>query len=315
VRRLAGKAALVTGASSGIGAATAELLAHEGADVALLARGPGIEAVARRVAGAGARPVAVHVDVGDREALEAAVEDASSQLGKLDVVVVGAGAAAFGRFDEMPPRDFDRCVDVTFRGAVDTIRAVLPELERSHGQLVMIGSAVDAVPLTLLSPYVAAKQALAAFVDTLRPELRASGSTIGISSVRPGPVASPFWRHVTNPGDATSADPPPLVSYSAESVARAVVACAIAPRPVVTVGGATVALQLASRLAGPLVERALALAARIGRASASPDSAPNALWEPSGDGDLTGGLRGRPSLVAAIRLRGSRPSRLPPGQR
>jgi NAD(P)-dependent dehydrogenase (short-subunit alcohol dehydrogenase family) len=311
VRRLAGRAALVTGASSGIGAAAAELLAGEGADVALLARGAGIDTVATRVASAGTRPLALRVDVTDRETLRAAVAEATSTLGKLDVVVVGAAAAAFGRFDEMPARDFDRCFEVCFRGAVDTIRAVLPELERSGGQLIVVGSAVDAVPLTLLSPYVAAKQALAAFLDTLRPELRASGSAIAISSVRPGPVDSPFWQHVTHPDDATPPELPPLTSYSAETVARAIVACAIEPRPVVTVGGSTVALHVASRLAGPLVERALAFGTRFARGRAGRHPTPNALWEPSGDGSVSGGIAGRPSLLTAVRLRGSRPGRLP----
>jgi NAD(P)-dependent dehydrogenase (short-subunit alcohol dehydrogenase family) len=311
VSRLAGKAALVTGASGGIGGAAAELLAREGADVALLARGPGIGEVAARIADAGGRAIQLHADVTDRAALEAAVEQALAQLGRLDVVVVGAGVGAFGRFDEMPARDFDRCFDVTFRGAVDTIRAVLPALEGSGGRLVVIGSAVDAIPLTLLSPYVAAKHALDGFLDTLRGELRASGSTISISEVRPGPVDSPFWRHLSHPDDVTPPQLPPLVSYTTESVARAVVACAIEPRRTVTVGGLTIALQLATRIAGPLVERGLALGSRLGRSLASADPAPNGLWESSGDGELEGGLGGRPSLLTAIRLRGSLPGRLP----
>ena len=309
--RLAGRAALVTGASGGIGGAAAELLAQEGADVALLARGPGIAAVAARIAAAGGRTVQLRADVTDREALEAAVEQAIAQLGKLDVVVVGAGVGAFGRFDEMPARDFDRCFDITFRGAVDTIRAVLPALERSGGRLVVIGSAVDTIPLTLLSPYVAAKHALDGFLDALRGELRGSGSAISISAVRPGPVDSPFWRHLTHPDGATPPELPPLVSYTTESVARAVVACAIEPRRTVTVGGLTLVLQVATRLAKPLVERGLALGARFGRALASDDPAPDGLWEPSGDGELEGGLGGRPSLLTAVRLRNSLPGRLP----
>jgi NAD(P)-dependent dehydrogenase (short-subunit alcohol dehydrogenase family) len=180
--RLAGKAALVTGASSGIGAATAELLAGEGANVALLARGDGVGVVAERVRAAGGEAVELRADVTDREALTAAVGEADARLGGLDVVVVGAAAGAFGRFDEIPPSDCDRCVEVTLLGAINTIRAVLPQLERSHGRLVVVGSAVDAIPIVLLSPYVAAKQGLDGFLGSLRSELRASGSSVTVST-------------------------------------------------------------------------------------------------------------------------------------
>jgi NAD(P)-dependent dehydrogenase (short-subunit alcohol dehydrogenase family) len=307
VKRLAGKTALVTGASSGIGAKTAQLLAREGAGVALLARGEGVGVVATRVVEEGARAVELHADVGDRHALEAAVEEAARRLGGLDVVVVGAAAGAFGRFEEIPPADFDRCVAVTFGGAVDTIRAVLPYLERSGGRLVVIGSAVDAIALPLMSPYVAAKRALDGFLLSLRAELRAAGSRVSVSLVRPGAVDSPFWRHLTHPAELTPPELPPLASYTAESVARATVACAIEPRPIVTVGGGILALQLANAVARPIAERALALATRLARSAAGADPAPDALWEPSGDGAVDGGIGGRPSLLAAVRLRGSRP--------
>ncbi|HEV7774199.1 MAG TPA: SDR family NAD(P)-dependent oxidoreductase [Conexibacter sp.] len=309
-RRLTGRRALVTGASSGVGAAAAQLLAREGADVALLARREeGLRRVARRVEREGARAVIAPADVGDRHALEEAIETAVRELGGgLDVVVVAAAAAAYGRFAETPARDFDRCVDVSFGGAVDTIRCVLPRLERSQGRLVVVGSAVDAIELPLLSPYVAAKHALHGFLESLRAELRGAGSGVTIAEVRPGAVDTPFWQHVTHPAGLVPPQIPPLTTYTAATVARAVVACAIAPRRAVTVGGSTVLLELAARRARPLAERGLALVARIGRAAAQPGAGSrDALWEPSGDGTLDGRLHGRPSLLAALRLRGARP--------
>jgi short-subunit dehydrogenase len=308
-RRLDGARALVTGASSGIGAATAQLLAREGADVALLARGEvGLHRVAERVAGEGRRAVVVPVDVGERQALEAAVEHATRELaGGLDVVVVAAAAGAFGRFAEIPPDDFERCVRVSLGGAVDTIRTVLPALERSAGRLVVVGSAVDAIELPLMSPYVAAKHGLHGFLQSLRAELRASSSRISVSEIRPGAVDSPFWRHLTHHAGLAPPRIPPLTTYTTESVARAVVASAIEPRRSVTVGGSTVALEALERCARPLMERAFALVARLARERATADDAPSGLWGPSGDGELTGELRGRPSLLAALRLRGARP--------
>jgi NAD(P)-dependent dehydrogenase (short-subunit alcohol dehydrogenase family) len=308
-RRLAGHRALVTGASSGIGAATAQLLAREGADVALLARGEaGLRRVAARVEAEGARAVVTPADVGDRDALEAAVADAVRQLGGgLDVLVVAAAAGAFGRFDEIPPEDFDRCVRVSFGGAADTIRVALPLLERSRGRLVVVGSAVDAIELPLLSPYVAAKHALHGLLQSLRAELRASGSRVTVSEVRPGAVDSPFWRHLTHRAGLGPPPIPALTTYTTKSVAQAVVACAVAPRRSVTVGGSTVVLELLERCARPLVERAFGVVAHVARTRAKPDDAPAALREPSGDGTLGGELRGRPSVLAALRLSGARP--------
>ncbi len=309
MKRLDGLNVLVTGASSGIGAAAAPMLASEGADVALLARGSGLTHVAGRVQAEGARAVEVPADVGDREALEAAVATAARKLGGLDVVVVAAAAATFGTFDEVRPEDFDRCMAVTFGGAVDTIRAALPHLEETGGTLVVVGSAVDVLPLILMGPYVAAKSALSSFLDVLRAELRAKHSSVTVSEVRPGPVDTPFWRHATHPADVTPPQLPPLTAYAAETVAQAVVACAVRPRRVVTVGGSILLLQAANKVARPVSERLLALAARVGRGAASGDDATNALWSASGDGTVDGGLSGRPSLWAAVRLAGSRPSR------
>jgi len=310
--RLKNRRALVTGASSGIGAAAAHLLAREGADVALLARNEkGLREVARRVEGEGRRSVRVRADITDREALERAVDRAAASLGAaerdddhaagggLDVVIVAAAAGAFGRFEEIPPDDFDRCVAVSFGGAVNTIRAVLPHLERSHGRLVVIGSAVDTIPLSLLSPYVAAKAALDALLHSLGAELRAADSNVSVSVVRPGAVDSPFWRHLTHPAGLKPPEIPPLTAYSPESVAAAAVDLAVAPRPSITVGGTTIALQVASLVARPLVERAFALVSRLGRSTAQPEPSPRALWEPSGDGTVHGGLGGRPSALAA----------------
>ena len=302
MRRLAGRRALVTGASSGIGAATAQLLAREGADVALLARGDGLREVAARAAAEGAHTIELRADVGDRVALEAAIADGVSRLGGLDIAVVAAAAGAFGRFQEIPPEDFDRCVRVSFGGAVDTIRAVLPHLERSAGTLVVVGSAADTIDLPLLSPYVAAKHALDGFLGSLRAELRAVGSPVSVSVVRPGAVDTPFWRHLTHPGRLSPPQIPALAAYTAGTVAQAVVGCAIEPRRSVTVGGSTVLLQRAQTVARPALERAFGVAARVAHARAAPSDTPQALWEPSGDGSLGGGLGGRRSLVAAARL-------------
>jgi hypothetical protein len=112
-------------------------------------------------------------------------------------------------------------------------------------------------------------------------------------------VDTPFWRHLTHPDGLTPPALPPFVSYTAGSVARVVVAAPARPWRTVTVGGGTLLLDA---LPGPVLERAAGLAARLARRAASADEAPRTIWEPSGDGRVDGGIRGRPSVLAALRL-------------
>jgi len=125
---------LITGASSGIGLATAIAYGRRGARVALLARGEdGLESAAAQAGQAGAETFVLPADVADRQALGAAVDAAVEALGGLDVAVASAVAAAYGRFTDTDAEDFDRTVATTLTGTVNTTRAVLPALECSGG--------------------------------------------------------------------------------------------------------------------------------------------------------------------------------------
>jgi NAD(P)-dependent dehydrogenase (short-subunit alcohol dehydrogenase family) len=142
---LDGRRIVLTGASSGIGLATARALARQGARLALIARSPeGLERAAQAVAEAGSTAEVFVADVTDRGALEDAVAAAADRLGGIDVLIPNAAALAYGAFDELSAEDFERSHDVTFRGVINTVRAGLPELERSGGGLPL--DAADAVP-------------------------------------------------------------------------------------------------------------------------------------------------------------------------
>ena len=299
--RFEDRVVLITGASSGVGAAAAEAFAREGAHLALLARGrEGLERVARRVRRQGRRALVLPADVTDRAALERAVGRVERELGGIDVLVTGAAAMVFGRFEQVPPEAFDRTIAVTFTGTVDTIRAALPALERRQGTIVVLGSIMARLPWPSFSSYSAAKHALRGFVGALRVELRAAGHPVGVSLVNPGPVDTPLWDHLSTATGRMPRKPPD--SYTPEAVAAAVLACAGRPRAEVTIGAEAKLLELAWIFARPVAEPLLVLAHRLYRSGVKDAEGPGALWEPAGTGDASDGMHGRPSVWTPLRL-------------
>ncbi len=302
IPKLPGKRVLVTGASSGIGVAVADLFAREGASVALTARSAdGLEVAARRVREHGGAAHVIVADLGERAQAERAVAEAVAALGGLDVLVPNAAAMVFGRFAECEPEDFDRTMDVTFRGAVDVIRAALPHLERTGGAIVVTGSIAGTIPLPLFSSYAAAKHALRGFLGSLRVELLERRSSVSVSMVHPGPVDTPLWRKLTSATGREPRNPPDL--YAPEEIARALLAAVIRPRAEFTVGFEARTIEILFHFAQPLADRILVLVAKYYGTGREPAPTPGALWEPSGRGEAAGGLHGRPSLWARLRGR------------
>ena len=290
---------LITGASSGIGAAAARLLASRGADVALVARGArGLARTAGAVQAQGRRAVVVPADVADADAVQSAVDEAAEQLGGLDGVIVNAGVAAYGRFTDTPRENVDRTIDVTLNGAIHTIRAALPHLEKTAGTLVITGSVASKLPLPLMASYTAAKHGLRGFVDALRIELKAQGSSVRIAMVHPGPVDSPFWNNATPSGPA----PPDFPrAYTPERVAEALADALVQPRAHRTVGPSMLAGQVLRAIARPVFDLGLVQAARWAFSHPADREPGTALWEPSGDARLDGGINDEERFVEAAK--------------
>lgn len=297
-REIAGQRVLITGGSSGIGLAVAETLTREGAEVALLARNElGLAAAKRKLAEYGAEAVTIAADVTDREALEAAVDEAAAQLGGLDVLVTSAASLSFGRFVETKPEDFEATVETVLGGTVNTIRAALPHLERSRGAIVSLGSIAGRMPLPGMSAYTTSKHGLAGFLDTVRIELEESGSSVTLSLVNPGAVDTPLWSNLESSTGLLPPEPPFPAVYSPESVAEAVLSVIRHPRDELTAGGLARAQILFYSAMGSLGKRAMRALARLEHTAGDRPAGEGALSGGKGAGEIDGGYGGRPSVA------------------
>lgn len=226
--RFEGQVALVTGASSGIGAALAREFAREGAHTILMARRTDrIEALARELS-AGSRPsLPVAADVTRDGDLERAVNLARQEFGRLDVAVANAGFSVSGRLLDLTLDDYRRQFETNIFGVLRTLMAALPELRKTRGRIVLTGSMFGLMSIPGATPYCMSKWALGGLAEGLHQELAPYGVTV--THVMAGVVDSEIYR-VDNQGtysDAPPRHPPPkLLMISAEGAARRIVSAA-----------------------------------------------------------------------------------------
>jgi 3-dehydrosphinganine reductase len=224
----AGKHAIVTGGSSGIGLATAKLLAARGMNVSILARN-----VERLTAACGEierhrrapsqRIVGLPVDVADRQPLEAVIRGAIGELGAPHVLVASAGIAAAGYFLDIPAAEFERTMAVNYFGTIDAVRAVVPDMRAAGGgHIVLVSSGAGLVGIFGYAAYCPTKFALRGFAEALRPEVKRWG--IRVSIVYPPDTDTPGFHEEdrTKPPETRKICETASL-LSADAVARAIV--------------------------------------------------------------------------------------------
>lgn len=249
---------VITGASAGVGRATARAFARRGAAIGLIAREPGrLEATRREVEAAGGRAVACPLDVADAAAVAAAADRIERELGPIDVWVNAAMAAVLAPVAETAAEDVRRVTEVVYLGAVHGTLAVLPRMRaRDRGVIVMVGSALAYRAIPLQATYCASKHAIRAFADSLRCELMAEGSGVRITGVHLPGLNTPQFGWVRTTLRRHPRPVPPI--YQPEVAADAIVWASEHPRREFFVGGSTVTTIVGNKLAPRIADRYLA---------------------------------------------------------
>jgi short-subunit dehydrogenase len=251
---LRGTVAVLTGASSGIGRATALALAGRGADVVLAARSPGsLGRVAGLCRASGGRVLTVVTDVVDEAAVEELARRAAAEFGRIDVWVNNAAVMVYGRFEDTPSEVHRHVIETNLMGVIHGTRAVLPYFRREgKGTLVNVASQYAKMTSPYVSAYVASKSAVLAFSEVLRQELH-DARGIHVCTVLPGSVDTPIFRHAGN-YDGREARPVPPVG-DPDRVVRAILRCIVHPKSEITVGNVARVFNYGHLLFPPLYDR------------------------------------------------------------
>jgi NAD(P)-dependent dehydrogenase (short-subunit alcohol dehydrogenase family) len=275
---------VVTGASGGIGRATAKLFADRGASVALVARGEeGLAGARADVEALGGTARVYPVDTADAGALDQVADEVEEQLGEIDVWVNVAFTSVFARFVDIEPDEFDRVTQVTYLGFVNGTRSALKRmLPRDRGTIVQVGSTLAYRGIPLQSAYCGAKHATQGFHESLRTELLHEQSGVRVTMVQMPAVNTPQFSWVLSRLPRQAQPVPPI--YQPEVAARAVLYAADHPqRREYWVGASTMATLLVNAVAPGLLDRYLARTGYDAQQTDQPKPAdqPANLWEPA----------------------------------
>jgi len=254
---MAQEVVVITGASAGVGRATARLFGRRGARVGLLARGKdGLEAARREVEEAGGQALVLPTDVADAAQVERAAELVEAKFGPIDVWINNAMVSVFSPVKEMTPEEFKRVTDVAYLGFVyGTMAALKRMLPRDRGTIVQVGSALAYRGIPLQSAYCAAKHAIQGFCDSLWAELIHDDSRVHLTMVQMPALNTPQFSWAKSRLPRKPQPLPPI--FQPELAAEAIYYAAHARRREIYFGWPTVSAILGNKVAAWYADRYL----------------------------------------------------------
>ena len=228
---------VLTGATSGIGLATARLASERGARLLLVARNEdALKQVCAELTAKGGRAEYAVADVADRAQVDAAAARAVALFGGFDSWINDAGAFIYGAIEDVPLEDQRRLFDVVYWGVVHGMLAASAQLKSRGGAIVNVGSVLGEIAIPFQGPYCAAKFAVKGFTEAFRRETEAAGQPISITLIKPAAINTSFMEHARNAiGSPGTRNPPP--AYDPHLVARAILHAVEHRMRDITIGG------------------------------------------------------------------------------